>query len=892
MRKVLFSKYNQSRNPKYQTRTIICKDDDGSMYIEKTPVSEAARSHIDKFITNYELTKNIYPEIELIKAEKIGDCVRYPYVDGKSIDELLEERVASWDGLFEELKGLISKYYIVNEEYKCEFEKTKEYVELFGDFDCSGLPSVKPCNIDLILDNFSMVEGNKMVAFDYEWVFDFPLPENYIIYRVLCRFYAKFIGYISPKYSFDEFVSKFDFSDRELDVYRKMEDTFVEKLNTGGESAFVGQQYALERKDVSHYIDGSYEQLVVDYNNAIDLLHDTEKKYLDTIENLNKAANMFKETEALYNQTNIELGQFKAAYENVLNSASWKITKPLRAVKKGTSSLKNDGIKKTVDKVVSRVKKNSKEPKIMDFNQEFFVTDEELSSQRSHKFDKTPKVSIITPLFNTPEKYLIDLLESVKKQTYSNWEFCLVNFSDSSHGYVDRICREYVKVDSRYVYNVASENKGISENTNLCISYATGEYIGLLDHDDILHESALYEVVKSINEENCDFIYTDEIKFEEDIEKSFLPNFKPDFSADELRSHNYICHFCVYSKELYEKAGSYRKEFDGSQDHDIVLRLTEKAEKIVHIPKILYFWRVHPGSVASGIEAKSYATDAGAKAVTEQLNRMEKKQYAESVINSIPLYKVINNDNAKASVSVVLWDIDDAEEYFFCATKLKNAGLSFEKMIVIHSGNNLLDAEADNVTLLSKGDKTYGELWNQAMELAIGEYVLFANGKAINISKDLDKEIGIYKGRTDIAVIDTKITERQKILSGGVCLNGNNLLPFKLRCMGGVSDYAGYENSMMCSRNVVAGLGLFTFVRRDVWSEIKFDACKDIESMIDFSYNAWEKGFFNIWTPFINCELSGDNFKNTLNVLSALNKGKYRMRDPYVSSKVFEYGLE
>ena len=231
------------------------------------------------------------------------------------------------------------------------------------------------------------------------------------------------------------------------------------------------------------------------------------------------------------------------------------------------------------------------------------------------------KFSILVPLYNTPDVFLHDMIDSVQNQTYKNWELCLADASDKEHSYVEDIVNEYAQKDRRIKYAKLSQNRGISENTNACIDISTGNYMVLLDHDDVLDKRALKEVARVISKTGADFIYSDEAKFTTSIEDWFAPNYKPDFSKYELRAHNYICHLTVYSRELLEQVGRYRKECDGSQDHDMVLRLTERAKRIVHIPKILYYWRVHGESVSAGVENKSYAIDAAKKAVLDQVVR-------------------------------------------------------------------------------------------------------------------------------------------------------------------------------------------------------------------------------------------------------------------------------
>ena len=340
----------------------------------------------------------------------------------------------------------------------------------------------------------------------------------------------------------------------------------------------------------------------------------------------------------------IRLSQREAEYNIIVNSASWKITKPIRIILdyikkilksnrythlfcKGLKCLKNNGFKYTLKKIKQKFK-SLKDIKIM--QNKIFLTEEEKKIQINTKFTKNIKFSIVVPLYNTPEKFLCEMINSCIDQTYENWELCLADGSDKEHRYVSEIVKDYMKKDKRIKYKALEKNGGISENTNECIKMATGEYIALFDHDDILHPSALFEYMKVICEQNADFIYCDEDKFEKNIKKCFDPYFKPDFAIDNLRANNYICHFTVFKKTLLDQVGIFRKEFDGSQDHDMILRLTEKAKNIVHIPKILYHWRVSSNSVASDPYAKPYTIEAGIEAVKEHLNRCNLKATVES----------------------------------------------------------------------------------------------------------------------------------------------------------------------------------------------------------------------------------------------------------------------
>ena len=306
--------------------------------------------------------------------------------------------------------------------------------------------------------------------------------------------------------------------------------------------------------------------------------------------------------------------------DKLRNSMIWKMVYPARLAWSHTKNLfiriKRYGSisnlkKKIISKIIERKAYRS-------YGTLSMPTPEEIKAQKETVFPKNILFSILVPLYNTPEVFLREMIDSVISQTYENWELCLADGSDADHAYVEQIVKGYG--DDRIRYERLTENLGISGNTNKCFEMAKGDYIGLFDHDDILHPTALYEYMKVICDKGADYIYCDETTFSgKSIDHMITLHFKPDFAPDNLRANNYICHFSVFSKELVDKCGTFRTEFDGSQDHDMILRLTKAATNIVHVPKILYYWRSHAGSVASDINAKSYAIDAAKGAVAAHL---------------------------------------------------------------------------------------------------------------------------------------------------------------------------------------------------------------------------------------------------------------------------------
>lgn len=298
------------------------------------------------------------------------------------------------------------------------------------------------------------------------------------------------------------------------------------------------------------------------------------------------------------------------------------------------------------------------------------IGSDEIEQQKEHEFKYSPKISIIVPVYNTPMKYLKDMLDSVCNQTYENWELCIANASPNI--LLNRkVIQEYQKRTNKIKVIDVPENLGIAQNTNKALEIVSGDYVGLLDHDDILAFNCLYEVVKKINcTKDVEVIYTDEDKFISTSDKHVEPNFKPNYNIDLLRSNNYICHFFVAKKSLIDQVGGFRQEYDGAQDYDMILRCCEKAKKISHISKILYHWRIHADSTAENPESKNYAYESGKKAILAHLARMNEKGKIYNTEN-LGFYRV-EYSMRKDKIAVVIINRDNAKILKRCLKNVLN----------------------------------------------------------------------------------------------------------------------------------------------------------------------------------------------------------------------------
>lgn len=532
-------------------------------------------------------------------------------------------------------------------------------------------------------------------------------------------------------------------------------------------------------------------------------------------------------------------------YNEIANARWWRVTKPLRVL---------CGQLKRVIKKIIRLGNARNRP----------ISKKELKKQRETVFEKEVKFSILVPLYNTPKNFLEAMIRSVKAQTYDNWELCLADGSDLEHEYVGKICNQYALADDRIKYRKLEKNLGISENTNECAKMATGGYFALLDHDDMLHPSALFEVAKAINEKNADFIYTDETKFKISTKYTFGPHYKPDFAIDNLRAYNYICHFTAFKRGLLRDEDLFRPEFDGSQDHDLVLRLTEKAQNIVHIPKVLYYWRVHKGSVASDIGAKPSAVMAGIKAVAESMKRNNLEARVESSAIRPTVYRIRYKIIGNPMVSILIPNKDHADVLYKCINSIfeKSSYKNFEIIII---ENNSKEPETfsyyetlrgrSNIKIIeyeADGKFNYSAINNFGIRFAAGEHLLFLNNDTSVISGDWIEEMLMYSQRKDVGAVGAKLYYPDDTIQHAGVIVG----------LGGVAGHAycgfkktapGYMVRLHFAQEYSAVTGACLMTKKSIFEEVGGFDEKLFEvafNDVDLCMKIRKKGYKVIWTPY------------------------------------------
>ncbi len=502
---------------------------------------------------------------------------------------------------------------------------------------------------------------------------------------------------------------------------------------------------------------------------------------------------------------------------------------------------------------------------------------EEAARQRLHKFDREVKFSILMPLYNTPEKFLRQAIESVMDQTYEGWELCLADGSDEEHAYVEQICREYMERDKQYLrpssslycrilYKKLPKNEGISGNTNACLSMSSGNYIALFDHDDVLHPCVLYEYMKMICEKGADYIYCDEATFKGSgtIDDMITLHFKPDYAPDNLLANNYICHFSAFARRLLDGTELFRSEFVGSQDHDMILRLTSRAKCVVHVPKLLYYWRSHAGSVASDINAKSYAIEAAKGAVAAHLTAQGFKNFEITSTKAFETifqikYEILGNPK----VSVVIANKDHIEDLTRCISSILERSTYDNYEIVVVENNSVSEEifafykkiqENPAVRVITyEGEFNYSKINNLGVSEAAGEYVLLLNNDTSVITPDWIEELLMYAQRKDVGAVGAKLYyEDRTIQHAGVVLG------LGAHRTAGHSHYRvdhrnlGYMGRLCYAQNVMAVTGACLMMRKSLYEELggldeKFAvALNDV----DLCIRAWKAGRVNVFTPF------------------------------------------
>ncbi len=551
---------------------------------------------------------------------------------------------------------------------------------------------------------------------------------------------------------------------------------------------------------------------------------------------------------------------------------------------RGVRYLKKNGFKKTVKKTVGKLSGEGARDMSYDrWRIERLPGKDELEAQRRAHFEYEPVISLVVPLYRTPERYLKELVECVRSQTYSKWELILADGSRSDHDEsspMRDILNSIAGSDSRIHVTELSHNMGISGNTNAGIELATGEYIAFMDHDDTIEPDAFYECVKAINEQGSpELIYSDQDKVDENSKKYFEPFFKGDFSINMLCSMNYMCHLLLVSRSLLDRLCAkeravdtdghrefLRREFDGAQDYDFILRCVEEARGIYHIPKVLYHWRTILGSTADNPVAKKYAFAAGRRAVSEHYRRIG----VDATVSDTEVFGVYRSNIAlreRPLISILIPTCDHREDLKLCVESLMDR-LTYRNFEIIIIENNSKDqATFDYYEKLSakyshshtpgvkvvyyEGGFNFSAINNFGAKSAKGEYFLLLNNDTEVISPDLLEELLMYGQDPEVGAVGARLFYPDGDLQHAGIVMG----------IGGVAGHihqrvsgedTGYFNRIIAQQDISGVTAACMLVKRSVYEKLG-GLNEDLAvafNDVDFCLRIREAGYRIVYNPY------------------------------------------
>lgn len=607
------------------------------------------------------------------------------------------------------------------------------------------------------------------------------------------------------------------------------------------------------------------------------------------------------------------------------NSLSWKVTAPLRFIleifKKIPIIFSKEGVKVTKNILFDKTEKatlNQKLHQILNTDNatalyQHFLNRrawEELTPKEVDKairqLNFNPKISILTPVYNCPKTYLKAAIESVKNQSYTNWELCLYDDCSTEKETIDYL-KSIENTDNRIKLKFGKQNLHISDSSNQAYELSSGDFIGLLDHDDTLHPNALFEVVKFLKENpDTDFVYSDEDKITIDG-KQTEPYFKPDFNPDLFLSNNYLNHFSVIKREIFEKAGKFRKGYEGSQDYDLFLRIFSLTKNFGHIPKVLYHWRKVPGSTADKYDAKSYPENASLKALSDYLKR--EKILAEVKKGIFPgSFRIQRTIVEHKKVSIIIPFKDKVTLLKTCLNSLAKT-ITYNNIEIILVNNRSKKKSTENyLASLDKSfkilsidsDFNYSALNNNASKIATGEYLLFLNNDIEAIEKGWLTSMVEHIQREEVGAVGAKLSypdytiQHAGVILGinGVASHGHKNLP---------SNSPGYFMRANTIQNLSACTAACLLVKKEVFEKVGgFDEqnLKIAFNDIDFCLKIRDLGYLITYTPFahlIHYESKSRGFEDTPQKIKRFEKeidfmklkwGKKLHQDPYYNKNL------
>lgn len=520
----------------------------------------------------------------------------------------------------------------------------------------------------------------------------------------------------------------------------------------------------------------------------------------------------------------------KDAQENVISEQSLPLNPALIAARKFLKESKAQYV--NTKKSLVWLKKKLTRNEYADYDtwlRIMRVSRQELFAQRKTKFSYAPKFSVVVPLYHTPAKFLKDLVRSMMYQSYANWELCLVNASPEDV-HLTSLLENWAMRDKRIRVIRLEKNLGIAQNTNAGIEASTGEFIAFLDHDDFLEPDALFCYVDALNKDKTiDVFYSDEDKTDEYAAHYFYPHFKSDFNIDLLHANNYMCHFLAVRKSLVDTVGGLNEKFDGAQDYDFVLRLTENTKKIYHCPRILYHWRCSNQSTAASQGNKMYAIHAGKAALNAHYKRIGWNARAqEGAVDG--WYQTKFTLKEEPLVSILIPNKDHTDDLDVCLNSFfERADYQNYEFIIIENNSVLpetfayyekIEKEHDNVKVVYwEAGFNYSAINNFGFKFAKGDYIMLLNNDVELITPDIFQSMLGFCMRPEVGIVGAKLLYNDHTVQhAGVLVGAGGLADHVFK--GIHEDDPGYMGRAISSQDVSAVTAACLLVKRSVYEEV------------------------------------------------------------------------
>ena len=875
--RVLYIKNNSERNKRFQLRTTIFKEK-GKKFVTKEAITKEATAHIENMYSGYKLLqKNIInPKLKIVPTKRVNKKkLIFDFIKGESFEAKIKRASK------EALKELINEYKeLIKKSFKTTTFDHKKMVnsnfkQLFGDYDFSELDGLvcfdNFSNLDLIFSNL-IYKDDTIYMIDYEWCYNLSVPIDFVLYRVAS---------LQNKEVKDLLIDDNKYNT----IFTKMERFFIDNYVMKNGFYHYRHNYIKENMNINIYIKETKEEIEdlkiknhevhKAYQNLIKIHEELKKEYKKLSEDYKKLNKEHNKLNKLYQDL---IREHREVHED-LNSLNLQIrglgealeearaTVELRDLQLEALRLKNR-LKKLAYKINPIKKEEIKDPFDPDFRlkyktyainrcKEYNLTPQ--IEEEINNFSKKPLISIIMPVYNVDPKWLDLAIFSVKNQWYPNWELCIVDDKSTNKetiNYLKKIKHPQIKVKFSKI------NGNISKASNEAAKMAKGEYLALLDNDDEITPNALYEVVKVINKTDADFIYTDESFIDTNgICKS--PHFKPNFSPDLLLTHNYITHFSCFKRELFDKVGGFDSRFDGAQDYDLFVKMSEHTSNIEHIPQVLYYWRTVEGSTSGDSKAKPEALTKGKTILEEHLKRKNIKGHVEfAKLDHFfrVRYDILNNP----LVSIIIPFKDKPELLETCVKSLLKY-TTYQNFEVIGVSNNSEEKETfelmKELEALDSRIKfyeynvpfNYAKINNYAVDnLAKGEHVLLLNNDIELIHEGWLEAMLEHSQRKEIGCVGAKLYYPNNTIQHAGVIVG----------LGGVAGHShkhspreshGYFSRLMAIQNLSAVTGACLMVEKSIYQEV--GGMDDVNfkvafNDVDFCLRVMYKGYRNLFTPY------------------------------------------